>query len=96
MKNKYSFYWPRDWVGMYKRKPKPSSAVLHPRFNPWAFFLNENEENMNKNEFAHYVDDIAKRTGDALCADNAAILRSMRDAYLSGGLGGCRKYLNGL
>ena len=44
-------------------------------------------------DFAQNQEDIAKRTWDATCADNAAILRSMRDAYQSDGLSGCRKYL---
>ena len=45
------------------------------------------------NDFAQNQDDLAERTGDTSCADNAAVLRSMRDAYQSDGMRGCRNYL---
>lgn len=45
------------------------------------------------NDFAQTQDEIAQRTGDAMCADNAVILRSMRDAYLADGMNGCQRYL---
>mgnify|MGYP003291992779 CR=1 FL=1 len=46
------------------------------------------------NDFAQKQEEDSERYGDSSCSDNADVLRSMRDAYVSDGLKGCRKYLN--